>query len=80
MLCELHRASFSAGGDMGPNRLRQTWAKAQYGTFWSRIRECERAVTFTKLISSRMPGPKVVSLAEVAEIQLPVHHCGRGGS
>ena len=64
---------------MGPNRLRQTRAKAQYGTFWSRGRAGERAVTFPKLILSRMTGPKVVSLAEVAKIRLPVLHSGRGG-
>ena len=79
MLCGLQRASLSAGGDMGPNRLRQTRAESQYGTFWSRGRAGERAVTFPKLILSRMTGPKVVSLAEVAKIRLPVLHRGRGG-
>ena len=64
---------------MGPNRLRQTRAKAHYGTFWSRGRAIERAVTFPKLILSRMTGPKVVSLAEVAKIRLPVLHSGQGG-
>jgi len=79
MLRGLKRASLGAGGDMGPNRLRQTRAKAQYGTFWSRCRECERAVTFTKLILSLMTGPKVASLAEVAAVRLPVLHRGPGG-
>ena len=79
MLSGLKRASLSAGGDMGPNRLRQTRAKAQYGTFWSRCRECERAVTFPKLILSLLTGPKVASLAEVAAVRLPVLHRGRGG-
>ena len=78
MLRGLKRASLSAGGDMGPNRLRQTRAKAQYGTFWSRGRAGERAVTFTKLIISLLTGPKVAGLAEVAKIRLPVLHRGRG--
>ena len=80
MLCGLKRASLSAGGDMGPNRLRQTRAKAQYGTFWSRAMAAEHAVTFPKLILSRMTGPKVASLAEVAKIRLPVLHSGREGA
>ena len=79
MLCGLQRASFSAGGDMGPNRLRQTRAKAQCGTFWSRGRADERAVTFPVRILSRMTGPKDAILAEVAKVRLPVLHSGRGG-
>ena len=79
MLRGVIRASVRAGGDMGPNRLRQTRAKAQYGTFWSRAMAAEHEVTFPKLILSRMTGPKVVSLAEVAKIRLPVLHSGRGG-
>ena len=79
MLCGLKRASLSAGGDMGPNRLRQTRAESQYGTFWSRGREGERAVTLPLLILSLLTGPKVASLAEAASIRLPVLHRGRGG-
>ena len=79
MLRGVTRASVRAGGDMGPNRLRQTRAKAQYGTFWSRAMAAEHEVTFPKLILSRMTGPKVVSLAEVATIRFPVLHSGPGG-
>ena len=79
MLSRLQRASLSAGGDVGPNRLRQTRGKAQYGTFWSRAMAAEREVTCPKLILSRMTGPTVVSLAEVAKVRLPVLHSGRGG-
>ena len=79
MLCGLKRASLSAGGDMGPNRLRQTRAESQYGTFWSRGREGEPAVTLPLLILSLMIGPKVASLAEVATVRHPVLHRGRGG-
>ena len=64
---------------MGPNRLRQTRAESQYGTFWSRGRTAERTVTFPKLIISLLTGPKVAGLAEVAKIRLPVLHRGRGG-
>ena len=79
MLRGVTRASVRAGGDMGPNRLRQTRAKAQCGTFWSRSRAGERAVTFPLLIISLLTGPKVASLAEVASVRLPVLHRGRGG-
>ena len=81
MLRGVTRANVRAGGDMGPNRLRQTRAESQYGTFWSRGRECEREVTFTKLILSLLTGPKVASLAELAVVRLPVLDRGlRGGS
>ena len=79
MCCGLKRASLSAGGDMGPNRLRQTRAESQYGTLWSRGSVGERAVTLTLLILSLLTGPKVASFAEVATVRLPVLHRGRGG-
>ena len=58
MLRGLKRASLSAGGDMGPNRLRQTRAKAQCGTFSSRSRAGERAVTFPIHMVSLLIGPR----------------------
>ena len=79
MLRGVTRASVRAGGDMGPNRLRQTRAESQYGTFWSRGREGEPAVTLPLLILSLLTGPKVASLAEVASVRLPVLYRGRGG-
>ena len=79
MLCGLKRASLSAGGDMGPNRLRQTRAESQYGTFWSRGSVGEPAVTLPLLILSLLTGPNVASLAEVATVRHPVLHRGRGG-
>ena len=79
MLCGLKRASLSAGGDMGPNRLRQTRAESQYGTFWSRGSVGEPAVTLPLLILSLLTGPKVASLADMATLRLPVLHRGRGG-
>ena len=79
MLCEVTRASVRAGGDMGPNRLRQTRAKAQCGTFSSRSRAGERAVTFPVHMVSLLTGPKVASLADMATLRLPVLHRGRGG-
>ena len=65
--------------NLGPNRLRQTRAESQYGTFWSLGREDEPAVTLPLLIVSLLTGPKVASLAEVASVRLPVLHRGRGG-
>ena len=79
MLCGVTRASVRAGGDMGPNRLRQTRAKAQCGTFSSRSRAGERAVTFPVHMVSLLTGPKVASLADMATLRLPVLHRGRGG-
>ena len=79
MLCGVTRASVRAGGDMGPNRLRQTRAKAQYVTFSSRSRAGERAVTFPVHMVSLMTGPKVASLADMATLRLPVLYRGRGG-
>ena len=64
---------------MGPNRLRQTRAESQYGTFWSRGSVGEPAVTLLLLIPSLLTGLKVASLAEVATVRHPVLHCGRGG-
>ena len=79
MLCGVTRASVRAGGDMGPNRLSQMRAKAQCGTFSSRSRAGERAVTFPIHIVSLLTGPTVASHADMATLRFPVLHRGRGG-